>query len=497
VYGDPQFGGTIYEVRIWNGVVSQRYIAASTLLGPSVLPTNLTPTSATITVATTNMAGESSQQATVTVQLTQTGTNELMANNDVTNWSSSATNVLTVSSSGLITAVGGGSATISATIGGIIASVSITVPLAAPKITQEPPASANILAGGTLHASLVNIGIEPYFYHWYFNTNAQPISGATTATLTIPDVQSADAGSYTCVISNAYGSVTSTPTVLAVIAPTPYQVSLLALNPLAYWPLNETSGTVAYDMAGGYNGTYVGNVSLAQSGPTNATFGTSSYGVAFDGTTAYVDIPEGPFNITGPLTTMAWVQLSAYPNFAGLFGHGDTSWRMSVNPSGEPGANDGNLGSADATSSTSIVDGNWHFVAYTYSGTLSGQNGVLYVDGARVATDAIAETPPGNDLDVWIGGAPDYAAARLLAATIADAAIFTEALSAAEVAALYSAQPIIGVERSGSSLVLTWSSGSLLQAPTLNGPWTTNTTAVPPYTVTVSGGNQFYKIQVP
>ena len=44
------FHGTIYEVRIWNGAVSQRYISASALLGPSVVVTNLTPTSASLTV---------------------------------------------------------------------------------------------------------------------------------------------------------------------------------------------------------------------------------------------------------------------------------------------------------------------------------------------------------------------------------------------------------------------------------------------------------------
>ena len=45
-----------------------------------------------------------------------------------TDWTSSETNVLTVSSSGLITAVGGGKATVSATVGGVTASsASITV----------------------------------------------------------------------------------------------------------------------------------------------------------------------------------------------------------------------------------------------------------------------------------------------------------------------------------------------------------------------------------
>jgi hypothetical protein len=345
---------------------------------------------------------------------------------------------------------------------------------------------------------LENIGIEPYSYHWYFNNSATPISGQSTATLTLLDIQPNDAGSYTVIISNAYGSVTSTPTVLTVVTPTPYEENLLALDPLGYWPLNETTGTVAYDLANGYNGTYVGNVTLGQTGPPNAGFGSPNFGAAFDGTTAYVDIPEGPFNLTGPVTAMAWVQLEAYPGFDGLIGHGDTSWRISINPNGEPGANDGNLGSGDATSGTGIVDGAWHLVAYSYDGnTGQANNGVLYVDGVEVASDSIAATPRGNTLDVWIGGAPDYAAARLLPANIADAAIFAEALSAAEIQALYTNQTILGTTRSGNSLTLTWTSGSLLQAPTILGPWTTNTTAVSPFTVLMTNKSEFYKIQIP
>jgi len=498
VYGDPQFGGTVYELRIWNGVISQRYIAASTLLGSSNLVTNVTPTSATIIVSNT-MTGETSQQAQVDVTLSQTGTNELLATDDATNWVSSNPNILTVNNTGLITAVGGGSATISATVGGIIGtSASITVPLTAPSITQEPAASESILVGGTLHTSVVNDGVEPYFYHWYFNTSSQPISGANTATLTIPNVQAANAGSYTVIVSNAYGSVTSTPTALTVVAPTAFQANLLALSPLAYWPLSETSGTIAYDMAGGYDGTYVGSVALGQAGPTNASFGSPSLAAGFDGATAYVDIPEGPFDITNAITTMAWVQIANFTTFDGIFGHGDTSWRMTLNPTGNPGANDGNVGSADATSPTAIVDNNWHFLVYTFTGDFSkANNGSLYVDGALVAHDTIALKPPGNGLDVWIAGAPDYGTGRLLPGNIAHAAIFAQALSAADVQALFASQVILDITRSGSNVVLTWSSGTLLQAPSLLGPWTTNSAATSPFTTAATNTAEFYKIQVP
>jgi hypothetical protein len=502
VYGDPQFGGNIYEVRIWNGLVSPLYIAVSSVAGPSVLVTNLTPLSISVMVASTNMTGESTQQAAVIGNFADASS--VPVTGAATNWTSSATNVLTVSSSGLITAVGGGSATISATVGGIIGtSTSITVPLAAPTITQEPAGTAAILAGGTLHTSVGNAGLEPYTYYWYFDTSAQPIGGATAATLTIPNVQAANAGSYTCVVSNAYGSVTSTPTVLTVVAPTPFQANLLQLGPLAYWPLDETGGTIAYDEAGGYNGSYLGGVSLAQPGVTNAEFGSPSYSALFDGVSGYVDIPEGPFNITGAISIAAWVNVPATPAFGDIIGHGDPSWRMAINGSaGEPGANDGNLGSADATSSTSIVDGNWHLLVYTYTGDLvQANNGSLYVDGALVAHDSITKTPTGDNLDVWIGGAPDYGLtypnARLFSGYIAHAAVFTHALSAAEVGSLITGQANMGITLSGTSAVITWPSGVLLQAPTLNGPWTTNNAAVSPYTVPATNGTQFYKTVSP
>ena len=116
--GDPQFQGTIYELRIWNGVVSQRQIAASAHARSSVLVTNLTPTSASVTAGPSwNVTG--TEQATVTVTLPQTGASQLLATGDATNWTSSNPSVLTVNSSGLITGVGAGTATVSATVGGV------------------------------------------------------------------------------------------------------------------------------------------------------------------------------------------------------------------------------------------------------------------------------------------------------------------------------------------------------------------------------------------
>lgn len=48
---------------------------------------------------------------------------------------------------------------------------------------------------------------------------------------------------------------------------------------------------------------------------------------------------------------------------------------------------------------------------------------------------------------------------------------------------------------SGGSLILSWPLGTLLEAPTLNGPWTTNN-ATSPYTNDLSSINRFYRVKV-
>jgi len=62
-------------------------------------------------------------------------------------------------------------------------------------------------------------------------------------------------------------------------------------NPLAYWPLSENQCTVAFDMAGGYNGTYMA-VSPRPAGRHELKLRLSSYSAGFDGASGYVDIPK-------------------------------------------------------------------------------------------------------------------------------------------------------------------------------------------------------------
>jgi len=139
-------------------------------------------------------------------------------------------------------------------------------------------------------------------------------------------------------------------------------------------------------------------------------------------------------------------------------------------------------------------------VAYTYTGIPGINNGLLYVDGMPVASDSVTTAPAGSNLDVWIGGSPNYGTGRLLNAKIAHAAIFSKAITAAQLQDLYAgiyAGPVnLDVTRSGLKVILNWPAGTLMQASSLLGPWTTNSTAVSPYTVTATSENQFFKVLV-
>lgn len=438
VYGDEQFSGTIYEFRIWDGAVSPLYLAVSAAAGPSVVVTNLTPTSVSISVTNSSMIQGQSQPATAIGNFVDaSGINVTTA---VTNWISSNTGVLTVDANGNVTAVGTGSATISGTVNGVVGtSASITVATSAPVITVEPAANESLLVGGTFNATLANVGTPPFTYFWFTNGSSTPISIASTPALSISNLQLGNAATYFCIVSNQFGTQTSSSLVLAVASPSTYEQVLLELNPLALWPLNESSGTIAYDVIGGNNGTYTGSFSQGQPGPANAFFDGAT-AVQFVGA-GYVDIPEGPFNITGAITVVTWFQPLAQNGFDDVIGHGDQSWRISyASASGNFGANDG-APPADATDPTAITDSNWHMIAYSYSGnTNQANNGLLYVDGVLVASNSVFVTPAGDNLDVWIGGAPDYGTgtgSRLVAGNLADAAVFTRALTPAQVQGIF------------------------------------------------------------
>jgi hypothetical protein len=99
--------------------------------------------------------------------------------------------------------------------------VALTVLAAPPAITAQPAAITQPVGlGGIAAFTVTNSGTAPFGYQWYRGTtpladNAE-ISGSGTATLNLAGTTAADAGTYSVTISNAAGTVTSSPATLNV-----------------------------------------------------------------------------------------------------------------------------------------------------------------------------------------------------------------------------------------------------------------------------------------
>jgi hypothetical protein len=88
------------------------------------------------------------------------------------------------------------------------------VPDSGPPVILAQPVSRTAAVGDSVTLLVGAAGSQPRRYQWYLNqTNA--IAGATSSSLTFPSVQLTNAGSYTVVVTNGSGSVTSAPAVLA------------------------------------------------------------------------------------------------------------------------------------------------------------------------------------------------------------------------------------------------------------------------------------------
>ncbi len=99
--------------------------------------------------------------------------------------------------------------------GSVTSAVAVLTVLLPPAITVPPQSQTNV-AGTVAFFSVTATGTAPLSYQWQFNGGT--IVGATTASLTLNNVQLADAGNYAVVVTNAAGSITSVVAALTIWA---------------------------------------------------------------------------------------------------------------------------------------------------------------------------------------------------------------------------------------------------------------------------------------
>jgi len=354
-------------------------------------------------------------------------------------------------------------------------------------------------------------GSLPLSLQWTFN--GVPISGATNRTYSISSVAYSDAGSYYLTATNPVGGIISTAAVLSVVSDPQY--------------INLTNGLVLHlkfdgdmtDSSGrGNNGTAVGTpvfsdgklgnalhyntdttnsifnyVTLGQ--PDDLAFGeTLNFSVAY-----WIHLPSGYSGSDLPFLANS---LNSYGNtgftFAPSF-KGDGGWSWSL---GKVGV----LGDAN-----SINDGVWHHLVHTFDRTGVANT---YFDGTLVDSRPDISggyLNTGYDVNIGQDGTGSYPVSG--EADIDDVGIWNRALSPYEAKAIYlvgenygrsfdTVGPIVtsvtlSVQRSGSKIILSWTTGTLLEATSVEGPWTVvNGATAPSYTTDASSGTKFYRVKV-
>ena len=152
-----------------------------------------------------------------------------MTANHIAKWNGSAWSALGSGMDGTVNAVAadeaehlfvGGGFTVAGTIASpFIAQANLEgggTPLGsnAPVIVT-PPQTQTAEVGSTAYFTVSAIGTPPVSYHWFFNSTAA-IADATNSVLQLNDVQFSQSGSYTVVVTNLFGEVTSSPAILTV-----------------------------------------------------------------------------------------------------------------------------------------------------------------------------------------------------------------------------------------------------------------------------------------
>ncbi len=178
------------------------------------------------------------------------------------------------------------------------------------------------------------------------------------------------------------------------------------------------------------NGAYLAGTRPC-AGPPFRGFGMASYACEIHG--GYVGCTSNPgLDITGPMTAIAWIKAAPGVNrFQTFLGRSDASWRASVDISGRMRWADGTLNS-DAAGVTQVNDGAWHF----FAGVYDGRRNYVYVDGKLEGMNGATSQISGSAGMTLIGSVTDYSD-RQFQGSVAQIAIYTNALSAADILRAY------------------------------------------------------------
>ena len=104
----------------------------------------------------------------------------------------------------------------------------------------------------------------------------------------------------------------------------------------------------------------------------------------FDGVNDYITLSnENSFDFTNEMTVEFWMNSNTTPEqWDALVTKGDDSWRIALTGDGKVNFACGGTSFGSVTSNASVIDGNWHHLAFTFNGS----NAIIYIDGVQNAS---------------------------------------------------------------------------------------------------------------
>ncbi|WP_040550647.1 LamG-like jellyroll fold domain-containing protein [Pedosphaera parvula] len=301
--------------------------------------------------------------------------------------------------------------------------------------TQPQSLTLNVGENGSL--TVVASGTAPLTYQWQFNgTN---LAGATLSFLSLLNVQTNTAGSYSVTVANPYGSTTSSNSILTVNVP----ICQPAPNGiLAWWAADGD----ASDLLNVNNGTLFGGVGFAT--------GEVAQAFSFNGSSQYVRIPSsGSLSPTGSLTLEAWIYPQAQSIGRVIIGKwggaaeyaaersyvldltANNALQFGISDAAHQG--DGSFHTFNSPDNAVALN-TWSHVAGVYDQTTGTRR--MYVNGVLVATRTDAP------INVWSGIAAIGIGARMntttqasdfFAGKIDEVSLYGRALAESEIQAIY------------------------------------------------------------
>ena len=261
-----------------------------------------------------------------------------------------------------------------------------------------------------------------------------------------------------------------------------YMQTVLGDNPLLYYRMDCASYTnaspnvcpIALNFGSApVDGVYLsGTVPGELSGPRG--LGTNAVAVGLNGVFSCVNVGSDPtFNATGsePFTALTWFK--SYPcdgRVQDLMSHG-TNWALVLDGTNGIVVWD-TQGAGPVLSASTLNDNSWHMAAGVYDGTHS----MLYIDGQLSSSLPVTASQAGDSKNpLFLGGNAAFAAVgnnqQYFAGALAQAAFFTNALTAAQISSLYAL--VNPVNTSPTQIAFSLSQGQLtLSWPADHTGWT-------------------------